>query len=260
MEANDRHAAPGREPTRQTSEGVIQTFQLAVDGDPKRLEDSGGRIDRPAPSRSGIGPTHQVGQFGRRSDRPDPSDLDDPARDAAAEPLLSILVKQVRQLLLGQSVDQIGGRGTVVILRVEPHVERSIATKAEPPVLPGKLVGREAQIKHDPVNRVKALCLQHLVKSVVAGMEQPDRQSLRGLGGQGQHGRVAVQAQNPSRRAHPSRQRRGVSPGPDRPIDDPGPLARCEPIQHLIQQDGPMDRSRRFLGMRAQGGLGEKEG
>jgi len=244
VEADDGGPASRGEDLGQFRKRRVEVVELVVDHDSQSLEDAGRRVDRPVPEASGDALADQLGKLPGGLDGGLPPGLDDPAGDPAAEPLFPVVKEHLGQLIGREAAEQLGGcwpgRGRArarfrAHVRVEPHVERSLGGETEPAVRPGKLVGREPQVKEYALNQGNAQFLQHLAQRAVWRVNQRHGQAGGGFLGQGQHGRVAVQSDNPAGRPDVPRQSRGMAPGADGPVDQDRPGSRLQPADHLVE-------------------------
>ena len=111
---------------------------------------------------------------------------------------------------------------------------------------PGKLIGREPQVQEHALDRGDAQLVQHLAHRAIRRVNQRHGQAGGGLFGQGQHGRVAVQSNDPAGRPDGFCQGRGMAPCPHGAIHQDGPFDGPQPCRHLIEQNGAMHDSTRF--------------
>ena len=194
--------------------------------------------DAPVPAGSGA-PGRRAGP---RCGSPRPASPRRSGGDPPAESLLPELIDQIGQVLGREAVDQVG-RGGAAGIGVEPHVQRPVGREAEPPALPGELVRRKAQIQEHPSHPIDRQFLQHPAHLGISRVDERHRKIADRLPGQFQHCRVPVQPDDPPGLPHPARQRRGMTSAADRPVEKDRALPRGQPGQHLIEQDGPMERS-----------------
>jgi hypothetical protein len=179
--------------------------------------------------------------------------LDDPAGDPPAEPLFPVVKEHLSQLIGREAAQQFGGcgpgRGRARFrapFRVEPHVERSLGGEAEPAVRPGKLVGREPQVQKHALDQRDAQLIQHLAHRTIGRVNQRHGQTSGGFLGQGQHGRVAVQSDDPTGRADVPCQGCCMAPCAHGPVHQDRSVMGLQPANHLVEQDGAMHVSTRF--------------
>lgn len=213
VEADDGRAPAGFEHVGEQSEGRLKMGELVIDRDSQGLKYTSGRVDRPP--LAGDAPPDDLGEPAGGFNRPR---LDDSPGDAPAVPLFTVFKEDSRQLLFIESIDQIGRAGGARS-RVEPHVERSVLSEAEAPVRPGKLVRRQADIEQDSIDSDDSEIVQHLPHLAIRRRHERHRQPSSGLGGQGEHGGVAVNRDHPASISQTLRQSPRMPPRARRAVD-----------------------------------------
>ncbi len=241
MEADDDGPTAWFEQVGQPGQQGIQSPQLIVDSDPQGLKDPGGRVDR-SPL-AGNAPADDLGELAGRFDRLGPPGFDNPSGDPATVPFFPKLIKEVRQFLFRPGPNNLGRRE--FLFRVESHVQGAFPGEAKAAIRPGQLIRREPEVQQEPVHRFQPQAFENLQGLVVRGMNQGDGQSFGRGFGQGEHLGVAIEPDHPACRTQLPGQCRRMSSRPHGSINENLPLRRLEPVHHLIQQDGPMNRTRR---------------
>ena len=110
---------------------VLERVELAVDGDPDRLEGPLGRVAAAEAGRGRHPGFDRVDQLGGRRERPAAADL---AGDPAGVALLAEAAQRLRDPRLGPLVDEVGG--AQLLAGVHAHVEGGVVGIGEAP-LPG---------------------------------------------------------------------------------------------------------------------------
>lgn len=112
--------------------------------------------------------------------------------------------------------------------------------------MPGKLVGREAEVEQDGIHRLDPQAFQDVSSLAIGGVDQSHRQAERRLFGQFEHGGVAVEADEPSRFAQLLGQCRRVSARAHGAVHHGHARFGGDGLDHLVQQDGAVDSIRRL--------------
>lgn len=254
VEADDRRSTAGTKHVGKQGKRRVEVAKFIIDRDSKGLESPGRNVKR-SPL-AGDAPPHQFRELPRRGDLAQLPRLHDPPGDSSAVTLLAILVDDPREFFLVQGVHQIGRAG-VVAVGIEPHVKRAVGREAEPPVRPRELIRRQSQVKQEPVDRIETQVGQDLFHLTVRSIDEGDGKPPSGLGGEGEHGRVAVDPDHPPGRSHTLGQSAGVPSGSCRSVHQhqPFPAFRGKPRHHLVKQDGAMHGGAR-RSVRGLGGFG----
>lgn len=196
MKADDRDSPARSQKFVHVFQELVEVVKLRVNSDPQRLESPGRGID--VSPFSWNAPANDLGKSGGGSDRFPFTFFDDPASNSPTVTFLAVFEDDVRQILGGESVDEIG-RGLLAI-GVESHIQRAVVREAEPSVDPAELVGRETQVEDDPIQKRDSLFVQNPARVTVGRMMERDRETLCGLFCECQHVRVAVDSDHPPSR------------------------------------------------------------
>ena len=126
-------SAATRPPTFVTAQlerqRLVELLELAVDGDPDRLERALGRVAAGEAGRRGHGGGDRVVELERRGQLGAAAAADDLARDPVREALLAVLAQHARQPPAVPRVDDLV-RGQLLV-RVHAHVERRVVRVGE---------------------------------------------------------------------------------------------------------------------------------
>jgi hypothetical protein len=136
---DDREPATGTERVDRSTQRHRQRLQLAVDRNPKCLEDARRRVDAAAPARrSGRRARDYFCELCAGRYRFEPTLLDDGAGYPASVRFLAESTEKVTQLLFVEIGDQLARRSAAQ--GIEAHVERPFGSKAEGALGVGELV------------------------------------------------------------------------------------------------------------------------
>jgi len=136
----DRQGLPGQ---RQR---LFERFELAVDGDPDRLEAALGWVTAAEAGRGRHPGLDRIDELGGGRER---AATDDLAGDAAGVALLAEAAQDLRDPRLRPLVDEV--RGGELLARVHPHVERRVVGVGEAPLQGVHLQRGHAEVHVDHV-------------------------------------------------------------------------------------------------------------
>ena len=166
----------------------------------------------------------------------------DRLRDASGVALLAVAGKQLLQVFHAQSVDE--ASGWLARERIETQVERPFRGKAESSLGVGQLVARQSQVEHDAFDDGNLKLFQDLGQIAKVRMDRsngkPGKVLLRGA----DRLRITIEAEHQALLADCRRQGPRVAASAQGSIDERLPGARRQPRDHLVQQDGHVDRLR----------------
>ena len=217
----DHGEPPARsEPPIEDVERRPQISKFVVNGDPQSLERPRGEM-QPAPP------------VVRRNDRGDDLDKFERADDVAATPrghhglgdapgvtFFAVLHQDLGQVVLAPAVDDLRGRQFLAI--VEPHVERPVEAVAEPAQRIVDRQGRKTQIEKRRVNRPEVTGEEDPlgVPVVLADKHGARTETFEMSPGRFKRRFVKIEPQQSAVRRRPFEDRRSVTAGADRAIDD----------------------------------------
>ena len=134
MEADDSQKPLGLEPVRGLLEQPIKHPKLIIHRNTQGLEGAGCGVNPPPPRLRGIATSYGVSQG--RGAHIGALGLEvgfDPPSDTAGEPLLSIAIDQILQLVLLKAINQLR-LGLTLTTGIHPHVQGTIKAKTETPL------------------------------------------------------------------------------------------------------------------------------
>jgi hypothetical protein len=162
--------------------------------------------------------------------------VDEPG-DAAGEALLAVLAQDAGQLGAGIVVDHLG-RGDPAG-RVHAHVEGRVGAVAEAAFGLVELQRRDAQVVEDPVDRRQPEPVRHLGQVGEGGGHRDQAVPRPGepLAGQGEGGRVAVEADHPSVGGAGLQQSLGVAAEAEGGVEVGAAWPRPQQLDHPVDHD-----------------------
>lgn len=154
---NGQPSTRGKTGRKSLPKGPFEMVQFFINNDPKRLEDSSGRVFSCVATDCGRDRSqHQLGQLLSGTNRLCASFGDDGPCNPISKGFFTKLFEGGLQLLCGAMRKEFGSRFTKG--RIEPQIERSSGLKPKAAVLVGQLIGREPEVDEDPI-RVRGIQL-----------------------------------------------------------------------------------------------------
>src|SRR5450432_426738 len=236
LEREDRGVTTVVDDLRQRGQERGELVELAVDRDANGLKAPGGGVDAPDADRADRA-HDRAAEIERGVELVGQQRLLDAAGDAARAALVAVLVDDVRELVVGQAIDELE-RG-LAALAVHAHVDRSFAAEAHAALRVVELGGADAEIGDEPVDATDAEEIELLTNG---GERRLDEGDAVGDGGEALTRRfdgdgIAIEGDD-ARPWFDLEEGDGVAPAAERDVDvDPAGARRDRP-HDLVSHDG----------------------
>jgi hypothetical protein len=239
VKRNHRQPGAGAQQPGGRDEKFVEAVELAVDPDPERLKSSRRRIDSLITLARNRAP-HDLRQLPGRGDPSGTTRLDNAPGDAPRIPLLAVLKNHVGQVFFSGRSEKIGRRRSLRL--VHPHIQRLVASEAEPAAFGVELHRRHAQVRQTTGYGIDAAGLQHRRQVAEVGVHQfhlrlPCRERF-GCDRQGCG--IAIEAKHPRRTT--GQQRARMSTQADRAVHEQAAARRIEQRNRLGDEHGLVGR------------------
>ena len=182
-------------------QGMCQMIKFLVDCDPQRLKRTRRRITMWLTCRAGHRPANNLRNFSGTLRQARSPGCHNRAGNPRGEPFLSQRLKQFRQFVPVQPLQQC--RGRLSGAGVKSQIKWPLSMKAESACAVVELIRTQPQVEQYPIDAAQPFLLQNLRQLLITGVMQMSRSRRQDPAGMGQHHRVAVEAnQQPFRANH----------------------------------------------------------